>query len=145
MPYSYQYPHFALTVDALVFVKKEDVWEILLIQRKSPPFQDQWALPGGYVDIDETTEKAAYRELEEETGISGIKLNRLDVFDAIDRDPRERTVSVAYFGVTEDILQAKASDDAKNARWFPINELPELAFDHQEIIEKGLTEITERY
>ena len=141
MAYTYEYPHFGLTVDAVVFAEDGGVQKVLLIQRGKPPFQGQWALPGGYVNIDETTIHAAYRELEEETGIREIALARLDVFDAVNRDPRERTVSVAYTGTLHKLMQPTAQDDAADARWFDISDLPPLAFDHSTIIACALSRL----
>ena len=138
MAYTYPYPHFAITVDCIVLYNNGKEFEILLIQRKNQPFIDQWALPGGFVDINETLEEAAYRELEEETGVTGIKLHQLGVFDAVNRDPRERTISMAWYGLTEKRIIAKAEDDAKDAKWFRVSEMPLLAFDHGVIIEMYL-------
>jgi 8-oxo-dGTP diphosphatase len=106
----------------------------LLIQRKNPPFQDLWALPGGFMDIDETLEKAAKRELEEETGLICDHLQQFKSYSAVDRDPRGRTVSVVFWEVLSAIPETQAGDDAKEAQWFPLEQLPELAFDHEAII-----------
>lgn len=139
MSYTYDYPHFALTVDAVIFSKSDEGLTVLLIRRAQEPFKDCWAFPGGYVNIDEVIDNAVYRELKEETSISTVSLTRFDIFDAIDRDPRERTVSVVYYGFVDGSnLPIKAGDDAKNAKWFPVNALPELAFDHAEILKKIL-------
>lgn len=137
MSYTYDYPRFALSVDAVLFAKNGDNFKVLLIQRKNEPFKGQWALPGGFVDIAETCDTAVHRELEEETGVSGIELKRIDIFDAIDRDPRDRVVSVAYTGVIDEVIPVTAQDDADNAEWFDIASLPELAFDHAAIIQKA--------
>lgn len=135
MPYTYEHPHFALTVDAILLAENEQGLHVLLIQRKNPPYQHDWAFPGGFVDIDEEIEAAAYRELEEETGINSVKLTRLDVFDRVDRDPRERVVTVAYYGyVSMEGLQIKAKDDARAVKWFNLEQLPSLAFDHAHIL-----------
>jgi 8-oxo-dGTP diphosphatase len=137
MAYTYNYPHFALTVDAVLFSSSKDGLSVLLIRRAHEPFKDCWAFPGGYVDIDEAIDNAVHRELEEETNISNVSLKRFDVFDAIDRDPRERTVSVAYYGfINGSTEQIKAGDDAKETKWFSVNNLPELAFDHSIILKK---------
>lgn len=128
-----------VTVDAVI-VKKTPDSELLLIKRKNDPFKDCWALPGGFVDENEDLETAAKRELEEETQIKINSLEQIGAFGKPFRDPRSHVVSIAYFGeVPEDTL-AVASDDAKEVQWFPINNLPPLAFDHQEIIEKALAE-----
>jgi len=142
MPYTYEYPHFALTVDAILLNNSDQGLKVLLIRRARDPFKDCWAFPGGYVDIDELTENAVYRELSEETNVSNVKLKRFDVFDAIDRDPRERTVSVAYYDIINSLEDSiKAGDDAKEAKWFSVNDLPKLAFDHAIILEKLLNKI----
>jgi len=140
--YSYDYPHFALTVDAVLFSKSEEGLNVLLIRRAHEPFKDRWAFPGGFVNIDEVIDHAVYRELKEETSISNVSLKRFDIFDAIERDPRERTVSVVYYGFINGSKQSlEAGDDAGDAKWFPINKLPELAFDHSIILKKIWEEI----
>ena len=137
MGYTYDHPHFALTVDAVIFSKSNEGLNVLLIRRAHEPFKDCWAFAGGFVNIDELIDDAVYRELREETNISDVFLKRFDVFDAIDRDPRERTVSVVYYGFFKGSKESiKAGDDAKDAAWFPVNKLPELAFDHLLILQK---------
>jgi 8-oxo-dGTP diphosphatase len=140
MSYSYKYPHFALTVDCLLFSKQDNKPVILLIQRKHEPFQDYWAFPGGYLEIEELTEQAAYRELREETGIENVKLKKLDYFDTINRDPRERTITFAYWAWIDNIneIQFSPQDDAKSVKWFSLDNLPQLAFDHKTILETAL-------
>ncbi|MEI7662863.1 MAG: NUDIX hydrolase [Bacteroidota bacterium] len=139
MSYTYKYPHPALTVDAVVFSKPGDGLNVLLICRANEPYKDCWAFPGGFVNIDEVIDIAVYRELEEETGMSNVSLKRFDIFDAIDRDPRERTVSVVYYGFINDSNEpVKAGDDAKDAKWFSVDNLPELAFDHLMILKQIL-------
>lgn len=142
MSYTYEYPRPSLTVDAVVFRdRKEDRFEVLLIQRDRPPFEGDWALPGGFVDMDETLETAVNRELSEETNLNGIKLEQLHSFSALDRDPRGRTVSVVFWGILNDNQQAKAGDDARSVRWFPIDQLPHLAFDHPEVVEMAIQKL----
>lgn len=138
MNYTYKYPRLSLTVDAAVFRKKEGSTEILLIRRDRQPYRGEWALPGGFVDMDETLEEAIDRELKEETNLSGIHLQQLHAFSAIDRDPRGRTVSVVFWGILHDNQQARAGDDAREAKWFNIIKLPELAFDHKEVVEMAI-------
>ncbi len=136
MSYTYEYPRPALTVDAVIFRNNCDKTEVLLIQRDRYPFEGMWALPGGFVEMDETLEEAVARELEEETGLTGIELKQLHAFSDVGRDPRGRTVSVTFYGITDKSnSKVKGGDDARDARWFPVDELPELAFDHNEIIE----------
>lgn len=139
MIYTYAYPRPAVTVDIIVTRTLKDSTQILLIERKNEPFKNQWALPGGFVDIDEEIEDAAYRELTEETSISDIKLNQYRTFGKPGRDPRGRTISIIYFGIlTNEKQKIEAGDDAKNLKWFSIDELPELAFDHDQIIKSFL-------
>lgn len=127
-------PVIFLTVDVTLFRKNENGYEILLIQRLNNPFQEHWALPGGFVDKNEDLETAAKRELYEETDIQLFQVKQIQAYGNPLRDPRGHTVSVAFFGQTDNTAEAKAKDDAKNVRWFSINELPVLAFDHAEII-----------
>ncbi|HSH52820.1 MAG TPA: NUDIX hydrolase [Bacteroidales bacterium] len=136
MIYTYAYPRPAVTVDIIVFKKEKNDVQILLIERKNHPFKNMWALPGGFVDKDEDIKIAAYRELAEETSIQDIQLSQLHTFGKPGRDPRGHTVSVVYKGFLINSNQKiKAGDDAKNLQWFSINDLPDLAFDHREIIE----------
>jgi 8-oxo-dGTP diphosphatase len=132
----YAYPHPAVTTDVVLFTIREQSLSVLLIQRGNPPCQGMWALPGGFLDIDEDLEACAKRELFEETGIEGIYLEQLYTFGDPQRDPRERVISVTYFALSQsDHLSPKASSDAAHAAWFSINELPPLAFDHVNIIQ----------
>lgn len=139
MSYTYTYPRPAVTVDCLIFSPSGQSTWLLLIQRDKPPFEGSWALPGGFVDIDEPLETAAHRELEEETGIRDIWLQQFHTFGKPGRDPRGRTISVVYSGFMDhNSQQAMAGSDARNARWFDILHLPELAFDHHEIIHRAI-------
>jgi 8-oxo-dGTP diphosphatase len=133
--YTYDYPRAALTVDAIVFVKEESAVYVLLIERGREPFKNKWALPGGFVEMDEILETACKRELFEETGLAVEKMIQFKTYDAIDRDPRHRTISVVYFTEMSAKQQVKGGDDADRAGWFPVTELPELAFDHKKILE----------
>jgi 8-oxo-dGTP diphosphatase len=142
MTFTYKYPRAALTVDAIVF-RKANIAEVLLIQRAQEPYKEMWAFPGGFVDMNETVEDAVARELFEETGLNNINLKQFYTFSAIDRDPRHRTISVAFIGMADSEAIAIAGDDAKNAKWFSLDSLPELAFDHEEILEKILKETNE--
>lgn len=126
-----------VTVDTVIIKKTTDN-QLLLIKRKNEPFQNCWALPGGFVDENEDLEVAAKRELEEETKIKIDSLQQFGAFGKPFRDPRGHMVSVAYFGEVPENTIAIASDDAKEVAWFPVNDLPNLAFDHQDIIEKAL-------
>jgi len=123
-----------VTSDVAV-LRLEEVPEILLVQRKHPPFEDEWALPGGFLEMDETLEEAARRELEEETGIKAGELIRFDTYDRPDRDPRGRTITQVFVAVWKESMgEPKASSDAKALAWYSLTELPALAFDHHLII-----------
>lgn len=131
--YTYKYPHPAVTADCIVMTRDN---QVLLIQRKNEPCQGQWAFPGGFMNIDETAEAAAVRELQEETGIT---LSETDIFQvgaytAVDRDLRERVITIAYLAEIDAPVPVKGSDDAARAQWFPLDALPPLAFDHAEIL-----------
>ena len=131
MKYTYEYPRPMVTVDCVIFTK--DTNELLLIKRKNDPYKDMWCFPGGYVDIDENLKDAANRELYEETGLKNIRLKQLKTFGSINRDPRGRTISVVFFGFS-DTKEIESGDDAKDADWFDIQGLPDLGFDHSEIL-----------
>ncbi len=135
MPYSYHYPHPAVTTDVVLFTIQDERLEVLLIRRGSEPFKGRWALPGGFVDIDEDLLACAKRELEEETGVTGIYLEQLYTFGTPDRDPRERVISVTYYAlVPRERLTIRAASDAEAVTWFPFQQLPPLAFDHEQIV-----------
>lgn len=147
----------ALTVDITLFAltpdnKPDDIAnpidsKVLLIQRKYEPFKGFWALPGGHVDKDEPLETAALRELQEETSVSGIELEQFGAFGTPGRDPRGWYVSIGYLGIIGETSEVtvQAADDATNAQWFPVKHLPDLAFDHKEIIKSGLRCVVESY
>jgi 8-oxo-dGTP diphosphatase len=140
--HSYKYPRPALVLDAVVFHKENQELEVLLIQRKHDPWKGMWALPGGFLEVDETCEEGARRELEEETGLKNVDLKQFYVFDQVDRDPRERIISVAHLGFTDKNKQEiKGADDAIDAQWFNVKKLPVLAADHLVIIEMALNKI----
>lgn len=133
-----------VAVDAVVFgYSKQEGVSVLLIQRKYPPFQNSWAIPGGFVLEHESLEEAVRRELQEETGISVDYLEQLYTFGEPGRDPRQRIISIAYFALVKSaqFQQLKASTDAEHAQWFRIKELPELAFDHHIILNKAIERI----
>jgi len=134
MKYTYAYPRPMLTADVAV-LRLEGVPEILLIQRKTSPYEDMWALPGGFMEMDETLEEAARRELMEETGITAGELIRFETYDRPDRDPRGRTITQAFVMIwKEEMGLPVANSDAKALAWYGLTELPELAFDHHHII-----------
>src|SRR3989440_12207047 len=148
MPYTYQYPRAALTVDCVVFGYDESELKVLLIERGLQPFKGHWALPGGFVRVEERLDDAARRELVEETGLKNVFLEQLYTFGAIDRDPRERVVSLAYYALVKlSDHRARAATDAANAAWFAISKTPKLAFDHKDILETALQRLkgTVRY
>lgn len=122
-----------IALDNVIF--SSDLKKVLLIKRKYY-LKNTWALPAGHLKKNELLEEGAKRELFEETGLKNIKLKRFDIFDAIERDPRGRTISVAYIGIVKGINHIKANSDAEDVRWFPVNSLPKLAFDHNKIIRK---------
>ena len=140
MPYCYEYPRPAVTVDVIAFTVREGQLQVLLVQRERPPFAGAWALPGGFVGMEEPLEAAAARELAEETGVEGAYLEQLYTYGAPDRDPRGRVITVAYFALipADAPVRAEGGDDAAQARWFPMKALPDLAFDHAEIIAYAL-------
>jgi len=136
MPYTYDYPRPALTVDCVVFgLDESQQLKVLLIQRSNEPFAGYWALPGGFVDMEESLETAALRELEEETGVRDLFIEQLYTFGAPGRDPRGRVVSVAYYALVNlSEHPVQAASDARAAKWFVLGQLPKLAFDHQDIL-----------
>jgi 8-oxo-dGTP diphosphatase len=126
-------------VDCVVFGLDQQELKVMLIQRGLPPFEGKWALPGGFVRLEETLDEAARRELEEETGLTRIFLEQLYTFSSVDRDPRERVVSVAYYALVNlSDHQVHAATDARDAAWFGVHDVPSLAFDHDEILRRAL-------
>ncbi len=141
MTFSYRYARPALAVDCVVFGLDEEDLKVLLVRRDLEPFAGRWALPGGFVRLDETVDDAARRELAEETGIAvgRVFLEQLYTFGALERDPRERVVSVAYYALVNLAdHRVKAATDAREAAWFAVHDLPKLAFDHEEITAMAL-------
>jgi 8-oxo-dGTP diphosphatase len=138
--YTYEYPRPALTVDIVTFTLRESQLQVLLVKRAKPPFAGDWALPGGFVEMDETLEAAAGRELEEETGLSQAYLEQLYTYGDPERDPRGRVVSVAYFALIKATapVRQEGGSDAAAARWWPVDDLPALAFDHAAILAYAL-------
>lgn len=131
---SSSYPRPMLTVDVVVLTAEAGTLRILLIQRGNPPFEGGWALPGGFVEEGEQVAAAASRELAEETGLRLGALELLGVYDTPGRDPRGWTVSVVYLARVQGASEVIGADDASEARWFDVEELPELAFDHALIV-----------
>ncbi len=144
MPFTYEYPRPAVTVDCVIFGYDgdHDSLNVLLIERLHEPFKEHWALPGGFIHMTETLDQAAKRELMEETGVEPAYLEQLYTFGGIGRDPRGRTITVAYYALVRSMdFQPSGGTDAKTAQWFPIDELPELAFDHDDILQTALERV----
>ena len=137
MSYIYEYPRPAVTADCVVITKEKEP-KVLLIQRGHEPFKGCWAFPGGFMNMDETTEQCAVRELEEETGLKVSNIQQIGAYSKVDRDPRGRTVTVAYLAIIDKPEAVKGLDDAAKAQWFPISNLPKLAFDHEEIMKDAI-------
>ena len=138
--FTYDYPRPAVTADSVVFCNGSDGLSVLLIERANEPFKGCWAFPGGFMDMEENAEDCAKRELKEETGLEIRTMRQLGAFTDVDRDPRGRTVSIAYYAVIEK-SEVVGADDASQARWFPIDLIPSLAFDHDKILQMALEEI----
>lgn len=138
--YCYDYPRPAVTTDCIIYdIDDQKGFKILLIKRKNDPYKDMWAFPGGFMEMDESAEECAARELLEETGIEGILLEQIMTATEVDRDPRGRTISIIFMGrVDSTDISPLAGDDAEAIEWFEIGELPPLAFDHHEILQKWL-------
>lgn len=141
--YCYPYPRMLVTVDAIIIRKGTDISpRLLLIERGNNPYRGRYALPGGFPEMNELLVDAAKRELWEETGLSGIELKQLAAFDAPDRDPRDRNISIVFYGFTDGTNdKIRPGDDAAKADWFPLDNLPLLAFDHKHIIETFRQEV----
>ena len=138
MAYTYNYPRPAVTGDCIVITKEENA-KVLLIQRGDEPYKGTWAFPGGFMNMDESTEQCAIRELEEETGLKVTDVYQIGAYSKVDRDPRGRTITVAYLAIIEKPISVIGQDDAAKAEWWPINSLPHLAFDHDEIVSDAIT------
>lgn len=133
--YCYDFPHPAVTADIVIFTIRDRKLKILLVRRAGEPYRGAWALPGGFVESNEALDQAATRELEEETGVTGVFLEQLYTFGEPNRDPRERVITVAYYAlIPSDRLRLQAADDAEAVGWFAMDDLPALAFDHADII-----------
>ena len=137
MSFTYKYPRPAVTADCLVITREAEP-KVLLIQRGNNPFKGCWAFPGGFMNMDETTEQCAIRELEEETGLVVSELQQIGAYSKVDRDPRGRIVTVAYLVRIDVSVPVIGQDDAAKAEWFPLSALPSLAFDHEDILRDAL-------
>ena len=143
MAYTYKYPRPAVTGDCIVITKEENA-KVLLIQRGDEPYKGTWAFPGGFMNMNETTEECAIRELEEETDLKVNEIHQIGAYSKVDRDPRGRTVTVAYLAVIDNPMPVVGLDDAAKAEWWPLSALPQLAFDHDEIM-KDAVELYKRH
>lgn len=145
MAYTYDHPHPAVTVDVVLFTIRDDDLKALLIQRAQEPFEGSWALPGGFVGIGESLRRAAWRELREETGVHAGYIEQLHTFGRPGRDPRERVITVAYLALLpSNRLEPAAASDAKAAKLFSLKNLPDLAFDHANILRRGHERLKEK-
>ncbi len=142
MAYTYKYPRPAVTADCIV-ITKDAVPKVLLILRSGEPFKGAWAFPGGFMNMDETTEQCAIRELEEETGLRVSEVRQIGAYSKVDRDPRGRTITVAYLAIIDEPVAVQGQDDAAKAEWFQLSDLPHLAFDHYDIIQDAIQKYQE--
>ena len=143
MNYTYDYPHPAVTTDIVIFTIRQDELKILLIKRALQPHKGEWALPGGFIMLEESLEEGARRELEEETGVKDVYLEQLYTFCQPDRDPRERVITVAFYAlIPSDEIEITAATDAEGVSWFGMKEVPELAFDHENILSMANERLT---
>ena len=138
MTYTYKYPRPAVTGDCIVITKEVNA-KVLLIQRAAEPYKGCWAFPGGFLNMDETIEQCAIRELEEETGLKVYDVHQIGAYSKVDRDPRGRTITVAYLAIIDNPISVLGQDDAAKAEWWPLSALPQLAFDHNDIINDAYT------
>ncbi|MDD7563482.1 MAG: NUDIX domain-containing protein [Alloprevotella sp.] len=141
--YSYDYPHPAVTTDCVIFGFDSSDLKVLLIERGIEPFKGKWALPGGFLKMDETAQEGALRELEEETGMNNAYIRQFHTFTEPGRDPRERVITIAHYALVR-LQEVKGGDDAAQARWFTMDEIPPLAFDHDRILRMAQIMLRER-
>lgn len=143
LKYCYKYPHPAVATDCVIFGFDGVSIKVLLIQRGIEPYKGQWALPGGFVGIDESAEECARRELQEETGLQGVAVEQFHAFSDVNRDPRERVISIAYYALVK-LSEVRGGDDASEAQWFSYDDVPSLAFDHDRILRMALRHLRDR-
>ena len=142
MAYTYKYPRPAVTADCVVITREAEP-KVLLIQRGGEPFKGAWAFPGGFMDMDETTEQCAIRELEEDTGLRLSVVHQIGAYSKVNRDPRGRTITVAYLAIVNAPINVIGQDDAAKAEWWLLSDLPHLAFDHYDIIQDAIRKYKE--
>ena len=138
--YCYLYPHPAVTTDCVIFGFDGYKLQVLLVQRGIDPFKGLWAFPGGFMRMDENAYEGALRELREETGLETAYLKQLNAFSDVNRDPRERVVTIAFYALVSK-TEVKGGDDAAKADWFALDNIPSLAFDHDKILREAVTEL----
>ena len=141
--YCYKYPHPAVTTDCVIFGFDGSELQVLLIERGIEPFKGKWAFPGGFLNMDETAVEGAMRELKEETGLENAYIEQFNTYSEPGRDPRERVITIAHYALVR-IQEVKGGDDAAKAQWFPIDEVPQLAFDHDKILRDAMRKLRER-
>lgn len=141
--YTYKHPHPAVTTDCVIFGFDGTKLQVLLIERGIEPYKGRWAFPGGFLNPDETAEDGALRELREETGLSGAYIEQFHTYTDPNRDPRERVITIAYYALVR-IQEVKGGDDAAKAQWFPLEDVPQLAFDHDRILREAISRLRER-
>ncbi len=141
--FCYKYPHPAVTTDCVIFGFDGTKLKVLLIKRGIEPYKGRWAFPGGFVNMDESCERGALRELKEETGLTGAYIEQFHTFSEPNRDPRERVITVAYYALVR-IQDVIGGDDAAQAAWFALDETPQLAFDHDRILREAMKRLRER-
>ena len=137
MEFVYKYPRPAVTADCVVMTKEANP-HVLLVERGFDPFKGRWAFPGGFMNMDETAEQCAIRELEEETGLKVSSIHQIGAYSKVDHDPRGRSITVAYLATIDAPAEVRGQDDAAKAEWFPIDALPPLAFDHEDIMRDAI-------
>ena len=142
--YTYEYPRPAVTADCVVFCEASDGLSVLLIERANEPYKGCWALPGGFLEMEEDGEACAIRELKEETGLHLEHMTQIGAFTEVERDPRGRTISITYYAFVEK-AEVKGADDAAQAKWFPVDSVPALAFDHDKILRLALEVNSKQY
>lgn len=140
LKYSYRYSHPSVTTDCVIFSFDGTKLKVLLVQRGVEPYKGRWAFPGGFMKMDESAEEGELRELQEETGMSGAYIKQFHAFSEPSRDPRERVITIAFYALVK-MQEVKGADDAADARWFALDEVPSLAFDHDLILRTALGEL----